>query len=77
MKEFDFMQARKELQEKLGEFYIVTVVFTEKKRLSIRGTTAVLDMMCVECVYNFCTYHNLKYYVYITPGHYPAFDIFQ
>ena len=35
MKEFDFMQARKELQEKLGEFYIVTIDFTEKKRLSI------------------------------------------
>lgn len=77
MKEFDFMQARKELQEKLGEFYIVTVVFTEKKRLSIRSTTAILDMMCVECVYNFCTYHNLKYYVYNGKGGCPTFDIFQ
>ena len=77
MKEFDFMQARKELQEKLGEFYIVTVVFTEKKRLSIRSTTAILDIDCIGTVYWFCAMHHLKYYVYVSTSGFPAFDIFQ
>ena len=77
MEEFDFMQARKELQEKLGEFYIVTVVFTEKKRLSIRSTNAILDIDCIGTVYWFCAKHHLKYYVYVTTSGFPTFDIFQ
>ena len=77
MKEFDSMQARKELQEKLGEFYIVTVIFTEKKRLAVRSTTAILDMMCIRCVGRFCTKHHLKYYAYIASNGFPAFDIFR
>ena len=77
MKEFDFMQARKELQEKLGEFYIVTVVFTDKKHLEVRSTIGILDMECVDYVYKFCAQHNLKYYVYIASADSPTFDIFQ
>ena len=76
MKEFDFMQARKELQEKLGEFYIVTVDFTEKKRLSIRSKFAILDMVCIGTVYCFCAKHHLQYYVYIGTGGFPTFDIY-
>lgn len=77
MKEFDFMQARKELQEKLGEFFIVTVIFTKKKRLSIRSTSAILDMDCIGCIYWFCAKHHLQYYVYIGTGGFPTFDIYQ
>lgn len=77
MKEFDFMQARKELQEKLGEFYIVTVVLTEKKRLSIRSKSAILDMDCIGTVYWFCAKHHLQYYVYIGTGGFPTFDIYH
>ena len=77
MKEFDFMKARKELQQLLKEFYIVTYYFTDKKRLEIRGTAGILDTTCIEYIYKFCVQHDLKYYVHITYDNCPAFVLFQ
>lgn len=77
MEEFDFMQARKELQEQLKESYIVRVNLTDKKHLEVRSKIGILDMDCIDFVYKFCAQHNLKYYVYITSVISPAIDIFQ
>lgn len=77
MEEFDFMQARKELQEKLGEFYIVSVFFTGEKRLSIRSISAILDMDCIGTIYWFCAEHHLQYYVCNGTGGFPTFEIYQ
>lgn len=77
MEKFDFMQARKELQEQLKESYIVRINLTDKKHLEIRSTIGIIDMECIDYVYKFCAQHNLKYYVYIASAASPTFDIFQ
>ena len=77
MEEFDFMQARKELQAQLKEFYIVTYYFTDKKLLEVKGKAGILDMVCISYIYNFCVQYNLKFYVHITYDNCPAFVIFQ
>lgn len=77
MEEFDFMQARKILQVMFSKDYVVSVIFTEKKRLEIRGTGGILSMAILNYVYNFCAQRNLKYYVYNSSGGFPAILIFQ
>lgn len=77
MKEFDFMQARKELQEKLGKSYIVRVNLTDKKHLEIKSKIGILDMECIGNIFWYCKIHHLKYYVYIASAASPTFDIFQ
>ena len=77
MEEFDFMQARKILQVMFSKDYVVSVIFTEKKKLEIRGTGGILSMAILNYVYNFCAQRNLKYYVDISSGGFPAIVIFQ
>ena len=62
MKEVDLMQARKELQQKLGNYNIVTYYFGDKPYLKIVGSF-IIDAVTLKVIVRYCTAHHLLFYV--------------
>ena len=62
MKEIDLMQARKELQRKLGNDYTVTYYFCDNPYLEVSGSN-IIDTFALKTVVWYCTIHCLHYYV--------------
>lgn len=62
MKEFDFMQARNELQRKLGNNYLVNYYFDDKQYLEVVGSF-IIDTVTIKVIVRYCTEHHLLFYV--------------
>lgn len=62
MKEIDLMQARKELQRKLGNEYTVTYYFDDKPFLEVVGSF-IIDTFALKAIVRYCTAHHLLFYV--------------
>lgn len=62
MKEVDLMQARAELQRKLGNEYTVTYYFGDKPYLEVVGSF-IIGTFSLKTIVRYCTAHHLLFYV--------------
>ena len=56
------MQARDELQRKLGNHYLVNYYFDDEQYLEVVGSF-IIDTVTIKVIVRYCTAHHLLFYV--------------